>query len=188
MATYDFIVADKKMVDLACQEAARWMTDQIRGHHSAGYSMTNPVALVMMTGGLFFGARVLQLVKEDITVDYIHCTRYGRGKEGGTVRWERHPQCTPIQHRNVFILDDVFDEGITLTKAVQECYAQGADFIKTVVLCTKEGVERAPDIRTPDFAPLGLPNKWLYGMGMDNRGIDRNLPEIWIEEQHNGER
>ena len=82
-----------------------------------------------------------------------------------------------INNRNVLILDDILDAGITLKAIVDECEQLGATNIKIAVL-----VEKQLDIIKPvqaDYVGLMVPDRYVFGCGMDVYGWWRNLPSIY---------
>ncbi|MEN9390997.1 MAG: hypothetical protein RL017_294, partial [Pseudomonadota bacterium] len=68
-------------------------------------------------GGMFFAANLLQHFKFPIICDYIHCSRYGDETFGSNhITWFRQPKIETIKDKNVYIIDDILDEGHTLAE------------------------------------------------------------------------
>ena len=103
-------------------------------------------------------------------------TRYGRGTAGGELTWVVEPRAS-VAGRVVLVLDDILDEGITLAAIKARLMAQGVGECLVAVLTEKE-LGREKPIR-PDFVGLRLPNRYVFGCGMDVNGAWRNLPAIY---------
>lgn len=135
-----------------------------------------PVVLSVMTGAVFFAGRLMSELSFPLELDYIHATRYQKGVEGREIQWIVKPKLE-IKQKHVLILDDILDEGVTLKAIVDECYALGAKQVKTAVLVEKElGKEK---IVRADYIGLKVPNRYVFGCGMDVYGWWRNLPAIY---------
>ncbi len=79
--------------------------------------------------------------------------------------------------RKVLILDDILDEGLTLKTIADECKLLGAAEIKVAVLVEKK-LEVVKPINA-DYIGLIVPNRYVFGCGMDVYGWWRNLPAIY---------
>ncbi|PPC84942.1 MAG: hypoxanthine-guanine phosphoribosyltransferase [Methylotenera sp.] len=142
---------------------------------NADYASEPPVVLCVMGGGVYFTGQLLPQLDFLLEFDYIHATRY-HGIDGSAVEWLVKPKKT-IHQRNVLILDDILDEGITLKVIVDECEKLGAKNIKIAVLA-----EKKLEIHKPihaDYVGLMVPNLYVFGCGMDVYGWWRNLPAIY---------
>ena len=82
-----------------------------------------------------------------------------------------------VRGRTVLILDDILDEGLTLAAIKARLVAQGAGRCLIAVLTEKELGRPKPVV--PDFVGLRLPNRYVFGCGMDVKGAWRNLPAIY---------
>lgn len=76
------------------------------------------------------------------------------------------------------IVDDILDGGITLEGIQAFCEEQGAEKVYSVVLVEKANPERDPAI-TVDFAALEVPDRYVFGYGMDYEDYLRNAPGIF---------
>lgn len=135
-----------------------------------------PLVLCVMRGGLIFGGQLLPLLKFPLELDYLDLTRYGDATHGNDIVWNALPAAS-ISGRAVLVLDDILDEGHTLAAVRGKLLALGAVRVLIAVFADKMiGRQKAC---TPDFTGVTLPNRYLFGFGMDVRGAWRNLPEIY---------
>jgi hypoxanthine phosphoribosyltransferase len=135
-----------------------------------------PLLLTVMQGGLFFAGQLGLVVHQDFEFDYVHASRY-RGTQGGGLNWLREP-VVAMAGRHVLLADDILDEGHTLLAIQQHCQAQGAASVRIAVLTEKRHDRRAPGI-SADYCGLEVPDRYVFGYGMDWNGHGRNLPSIY---------
>ncbi|NKI34415.1 hypoxanthine-guanine phosphoribosyltransferase [Wenzhouxiangella sp. XN79A] len=131
--------------------------------------------LTVMTGGLFPAVEVARRLKRPITIDYVHATRYRGATRGGEIDWIRWP-ALPDSSRQVLLVDDIFDEGHTLA-AVRDRIASHHD-VTTAVLALKRH-DRGLPRDWIDHYGLEVPDRYVFGCGMDHAERWRELPEIW---------
>jgi hypoxanthine phosphoribosyltransferase len=85
----------------------------------------------------------------------------------------------------VLVIDDILDEGYTLEAIVQHCRLEGARRVWTAVLAEKLH-ERGVDFAA-DFVGVTVPDRYVFGYGMDYKGYLRNAPGIYaVAERHAG--
>ena len=135
------------------------------------------IVLTIMNGGLVPTGIFMKYFQAVCQLDYIHLTRYGNQTVGGKINWHRRPP-NILQNRNVLLIDDILDQGITLEAAVNECYNKGAKSVHTAVMVKKEMLCRS-GIQKSDFYALELPDEYLFGSGLDYKGYFRNLDGIY---------
>ena len=135
-----------------------------------------PVVLCVMNGAMIPTSELLLRLEFPLQIDYLHATRYGSALNGGDLQWVSRPTLA-LAGRHVLVVDDIFDEGITLEKIVAECHAQGAAQVASCVLVEKLH-DRKTDYR-PDFVGLTVPDRYVFGFGMDYKGYLRNVNGIY---------
>ena len=142
------------------------------------YQQKMPVLLCVMNGGLVFSGQLLPLLSFPLEVAYCHATRY-RGKESGSdLEWKVAPS-TPLKDRHVLILDDILDEGHTLLALIDACHQQGAASVASSVLLDKQHNRKATPGLVADYCKLTIPDRYVFGCGMDYRGYWRNAAGIF---------
>ncbi|WP_263771462.1 hypoxanthine-guanine phosphoribosyltransferase [Propionivibrio soli] len=136
----------------------------------------NPLLLCVMSGGVPFAGHLMTQLDFPLEFDYMHVTRYGQDTSGGALSWRSAPW-TPVKDRTVLILDDILDEGLTLAAIVERMNELGAKACYTAVATDKLNGKKKP-IKA-DFVALTVPDRFVFGYGMDVRGLYRNLPAIY---------
>jgi len=172
------VLADADLVfDRADIESAiRRMADAMAGE----YAHDVPVFLTVMHGALpFAGQLALELGARgvDLAFDYLHATRYRGDTRGGDLVW-RHRPATPLAGRRVLLVDDILDEGHTLAGVRDWCLQQGADEVRIAVLAVKRHTRCVPGL-SADYQGLDVPDRYVFGYGMDYHEQGRNLPAIY---------
>ena len=137
----------------------------------------NLVILTIMSGGLVPTGIFMKYFQSACELDYIHLTRYENQTTGGKIKWHRQPQKI-VQDRNILLIDDILDQGITLETAMHECYNQGAKSVHTAVM-VKKNIPCRSGIQNSDFYAFELPEEYLFGSGLDYKGYFRNLDGIY---------
>lgn len=135
-----------------------------------------PLVLSVMGGAVVFTGRVLPLLNFPLDFDYIHATRYGAATSGGAVDWKVEPKSN-VAGRVVLVLDDILDIGDTMLAIRERVLSLGARAFFSAVLTDKKKSAAKPI--SADFVGLSLPDRYVFGCGMDAHGAWRNLPAIY---------
>jgi hypoxanthine phosphoribosyltransferase len=136
----------------------------------------HPLVLVLMRGGIIFAGHLLPQLRFPLQLDYLDLTRYGSATVGGEISWKVSPGTT-VDGRAVLVLDDILDEGHTLAAVRAKLLQAGASDVLIAVFSEKD-LGRSKPVK-PDFLGITLPNRYVFGFGMDVRGAWRNLPAVY---------
>lgn len=157
-----------EVVEQALDAMAKDITERLGG--------TDPVVLTIMNGGLIPAGRLLSRLEFPLRQDYLHATRYREATSGSDLHWLKKPTDS-LEGRTLLIIDDILDEGYTLEALLKACEALGATQTYSALLCEKEH-DRGVDIQG-DFVALKVPDRYVFGYGMDYKGYLRNAPGIF---------
>ncbi len=135
-----------------------------------------PLVLAVMGGAVVFAGQLLPLLDFGLEFDYLHVSRYGSKTSGGSLTWKVEPK-ENVRGRTVIVLDDILDEGETMHAIRERVLALGAARFLSAVFCEKL-LEKPKPIRA-DFVGVAVPNRYVFGYGMDVAGLWRNLPAIY---------
>jgi len=141
----------------------------------AKFAQRYPLVLAVMGGAVVFAGQLLPRLRFPLDFDYIHATRYGDRTRGRSVDWRVAPG-ERVRGRHVLVLDDILDAGQTMRAIRDRLLATGAASFACAVLVEK--TLRQPKPLQPDFVGLRVPDRFVFGCGMDAEGYWRNLPEI----------
>lgn len=163
--------------ELVCTEAEiAAAVDRIAGEITARLHDRHPVVLTVMTGAVVFAGNLLPKLAFALELGYVHCTRYGDATRGGQLNWIVAPT-EALRGRTVLIVNDILDEGHTLAAIRQRVLEVGARECSIAVLADKDTGREKPI--AADFVGLKLPNRYVFGYGMDVNSAWRNLPAIY---------
>jgi hypoxanthine phosphoribosyltransferase len=139
---------------------------------------SNPLLLCLMSGAMVIGGKLLPRLHFPLQLDYIHATRYRNTTAGAELEWLVKPR-HELKGRTVLIIDDILDEGITLHEVLNWCHASGAEAVYSAVMVEKLHDRRQPADLKADFTGLHVPDRYVFGYGMDYKGYLRNAPGIF---------
>jgi hypoxanthine phosphoribosyltransferase len=143
---------------------------------NASLADTHPLVLSVMGGAVVFSGQLLPLLNFPLDFDYVHVSRYGDSRHGGAMHWKVEPR-ENVRGRVVLLLDDILDEGHTLSVLRERVLELGAGKCYSAVFADKQLGRRKPV--QADFVGMELPNRFVFGYGMDIEGAWRNLPAIY---------
>lgn len=135
-----------------------------------------PLVLSVLLGGLVPTGQLLPRLFFSLELESIHASRYGGGTRGGELNWLARPRVS-LRDRSVLLIDDILDEGLTLRALVDYCYAEGAAHVGTAVLVRK--CREHPPAIEADYCGLEVPDRYVFGCGMDLHDYHRQLPGIY---------
>ncbi|AIL63705.1 hypoxanthine-guanine phosphoribosyltransferase [Pseudomonas alkylphenolica] len=139
---------------------------------------SNPVVFCVMNGGLIFAGKLLTHLQFPLESSYLHATRYRNQTSGGDLFWKAKPEVSFID-RDVLIIDDILDEGHTLSAIIDFCKHAGARAVHTAVLIDKDHDRKASEELKADFCGLSCVDRYVFGYGMDYKGYWRNANGIF---------
>ena len=166
------VIHDRATLEAAIGRMAERISDDYAGEV--------PVYLTVMHGGMPFAAQLGFALGErglDLEFDYLHATRYRGETSGGELFWKHRP-ATPLQGRRVLLVDDILDEGHTMAGIVAWCREQGATDVRIAALAVKLHDRCVPGM-CADYAGVEVPDRYVFGYGMDYHEQGRNLPAIY---------
>lgn len=136
------------------------------------------VSLVaLMKGGMYPTVALSRRLERALAVDYVHATRYRDRTQGGDIEWVHWPDPARLGDY-VVVVDDIFDEGHTMAAVVERLKSDGHLRVMTAVLALKRHDRGLPRDWVDDHA-LEVPDRYVFGCGMDYRGLWRQLDDIW---------
>ena len=156
----------------ACRAATARVAEGIK----AAAGTEQPLVLAVMGGAVVFAGQLLPLLDFPLDFDYIHVSRYGGATTGGHLAWKVEPKET-VRGRTVIVLDDILDEGETMHAIRERLLELGAARFLAAVFCEKD-LGRVKPIKA-NFTGITVPNRYVFGYGMDVRGMWRNLPAVY---------
>jgi hypoxanthine phosphoribosyltransferase len=150
--------------------------DRVAAEITAALRDEFPVVLAVMGGAAVFTGQLLPKLAFPLEFGAIEVTRYGNTTSGRGIEWRLAPR-DDVAGRTVLVIDDILDEGITLAAVREKLLALGAKRVLSAVFADK-ALGRAKPIAA-DFVGVSVPDRYVFGFGMDAYGLWRNLPAIY---------
>ncbi|MBT8141100.1 MAG: hypoxanthine-guanine phosphoribosyltransferase [Gammaproteobacteria bacterium] len=162
-------VATRKQISTSIDALATQVTED--------YHNKNPIVLCLMNGGLFITAELTRRLDFPLRIDYLHATRYRGTTTGKDLQWIKGPAFN-LANEHVLIVDDIFDEGVTLQKVEKRLRKLKPKSLKSLVLVDKLHERKAAGFQIA-YTGMQLEDRYLFGCGMDYFGHWRHLPQIY---------
>ncbi len=140
---------------------------------SYDYQDRDPLFVVMLKGAVPFAADLVRAVESSTEIDFLGLNRFG---ESGRIAIAVDLS-TPVLNRNVVIVDDIIDTGLTLTVLRKMMIDRGAASVATAALLDKTR-RRVSDVPI-EYRGFEVGDEFLLGYGLDWQGYYRNLRSIW---------
>lgn len=172
------LLADAELIH--SEETVQAALDQVAGVIRGQLADKNPLVLCVMTGGVIFCGQLLPKLDFPLDFDYLHATRYGPETQGGKISWRMAPW-TSVKGRTVLVVDDILDEGVTLAAVKESLTRLGAEEVLLAVFFDKLNGKNKPI--AADFCALTVPDRFVFGYGMDIEGVWRNLPAVYARRE-----
>lgn len=164
------ILISEEEIKQKCREIGKQLTEEYQGRF--------PLAIGVLKGALPFMSDVLREIDTHLEMDFMDVSSYGNEmRSSGEVKIVKDLD-TKVEGRDVLIIEDIIDSGLTLSYLVDLFKYRKANSIKIVTLLDKpEG--RTANIKA-DMIGFEVPNEFVVGYGLDYRERYRNLPYIGI--------
>lgn len=140
------------------------------------YLVDDPIFLCVVSGAIVFTGQLLPLLDFPLVLDYVHVSRYKDNKAGELI-WKHYPN-KELQGRNIVLIDDILDSGITLSAIRDWCFEKGASKVESVVLLEKELKRKEGLIQQANYAAFKIGGEFVYGFGLDNDDYWRNTSQV----------
>ena len=143
---------------------------------SKDYHHKNPVLLGILRGSFVFLADLIRHLDFPLEVDFIGLSSYGSSTQtSGKIKVVKKLE-TPVRDRNVLIVEDIVDTGLTTDFLIDYLKKRKAASVRLCALTDKPTRREVP-VKI-DYIGFTVPNKFLVGYGLDANQKFRNLPDI----------
>ena len=142
----------------------------------------NPLFICVLNGAFMFAGDLMKTVTIPSEITFIKLSSYDGLYTTGTVK-EIIGLNESVVGRNVVVVEDIVDTGITMERILSSLRAKGANEIRVATFLQKpDALQR--DI-TVDYIAMKIPNDFIVGYGLDYDGYGRNLKDIYslVKEQ-----
>ncbi len=142
------------------------------------YAGRRPELICVLKGAMLFMSDLMRTIDLNLSIDFIAVSSYGKGMTTtGEVRIVKDLD-EPLEGRDIILVEDILDTGLTLSYLVRSFRSRGATSIRIATLLNKP--ERRKVEVTPDYCGFNIPDKFVVGYGLDYAERYRNLPYIGV--------
>ena len=143
---------------------------------SADYAGRSLLLVGVLKGAMFFLSDLMRQLDVDCEVDFMAVASYGSSTDSSGVVRILKDLDAPIEGRDVLIIEDIVDSGLTLSYLLRTLRARDPSSVEVCALLTKP--ERRK-VETPiRYTGFEIPNKFVIGYGLDHAERYRNLPYV----------
>ena len=150
-------------------ELGKQIADEYRGREL--------VLVSVLKGSCVFLADLMRAIDLELTIDFMSVSSYKDGTVStGDVEILKDLS-NPIREKNVIVVEDIVDTGLTLSRLLEILSSRGAHSIKLASFLDKPEPRIKKELKI-DYTGFVVPNRFLVGYGLDAAGRYRNLPFI----------
>ena len=144
---------------------------------SADYKDRELILIGILKGAFIFLSDLIRQLSIPVKVDFMCVSSYGdHTTSSGRIKLIKDVDIN-INNKDVLIVEDIVDTGITLSYLVEHLHASGASSVRICTLIDKRE-RRETDVRV-DYACHTVDKGFLVGYGLDYAEFYRNLPEVY---------
>ena len=145
---------------------------------SADYEGRDLLLIGVLKGAVFFLSDLMRHLEVDCEVDFMAISSYGSSTDSSGIVRILKDLDAPIENRNVLIVEDIVDSGLTLSYLFRMLRARNPETLEVCALLTK------PERREVDlpirYVGFEIPNRFAIGYGLDHAERFRNLPYVAV--------
>jgi hypoxanthine phosphoribosyltransferase len=155
------------------QRRVREIAEEIHGDHPGGVHL-----IAVLKGAFIFLSDLARALPGECSIDFMAVSSYGKGSvSSGQVQLLKDLG-TGIEGRDVVIVEDIVDTGLTLTYLQDNLHARSPRSLRTACLLSKPS-RRLVQVKV-DYVGFSIEDKFVVGYGLDYAEQHRNLPYIAV--------
>ena len=163
------ILYTEEQIQERIREIGREITNEYRGREL--------VLVGVLKGSCVFLADLMRAIDLELTIDFMAVSSYKDGTVStGDVEILKDLS-NPIRDKEVIVVEDIVDTGLTLSRLLEILGSRGAHSIKLASFLDKPEPRVKTELKI-DYTGFVVPNRFLVGYGLDAAGRYRNLPFI----------
>ncbi len=170
--------SNPNLAPLFSAEVIQTRIGQMGAEIAAAYKDQNPLLIVVLKGACIFASDLLRAIDIKLGIEFMAISSYGSStRTSGEVRIVKDLD-VPIEGRDILVVEDIVDTGLTLSYLLANLHARGAKSVKLAALLDKH--ERRQREVGIDYLGFSIPDEFVVGYGLDFAERYRNLPFIAI--------
>lgn len=148
---------------------------------SRDYQGRNLVLVGVLKGAFIFMADLVRCLKVPCVIDFVRIASYGSGSVSAGEVVVKMDIETPIEGKDVVIVEDIIDTGITLRFLVDKLKERNPRTVKVCALIDKKARRKVPF--EADYTGFTIDDGFIVGYGLDFNEMSRFHPEVYVVEE-----
>ncbi|MBI5497595.1 MAG: hypoxanthine phosphoribosyltransferase [Deltaproteobacteria bacterium] len=148
---------------------------------SEDYREGDLVLVSVLKGSFIFAADLCRSIEVPHSIDFLACSSYHNDVVSSGEVQLTHDLSAPVSGKDVVIVEDIVDTGLTLSYLVELLKSRHPRSVKVAALLDKPS-NRRKQVQV-DYVGFTIPNRFVIGFGLDYAGKYRNLPYIGVLEK-----
>ncbi len=168
------VLLNADQIDKRIKELAKEITADYRGK--------KPLMVGVLKGAVVFLSDLIRHLDIPVEIDFIAVSSYGADTATSGVVQIQKDLDQSIQDKDVLIVEDIVDTGLTLDYLRRSLNSRCPKSLKVITLLDKS--ERRKVNYIPDYCGFNIPDRFVIGYGLDFNENYRQLPDICILDEH----
>lgn len=164
------VLISHEMIVKKCKELGERITKDYEGK--------TPILIGLLKGAIPFMAELVKHISCDMEMEFIDVSSYDGVTSTGQIKILKDIN-TNIENRNIILVDDIIDTGLTLFEVINLMKSRNASTVETITLVDKPEGRKISGVE-PKYIGYVIPNKFVVGFGLDYNELYRNLPYIGV--------
>ncbi|NLM50829.1 MAG: hypoxanthine phosphoribosyltransferase [Clostridiaceae bacterium] len=163
---------------LITREELQAKVKELAAQISKDYEGKELFLVSVLKGGFMFTADLMREITIPCEIDFMAVSSYGQGsKTSGVVKIVKDLDQS-VEGKDILVVEDILDSGLTLSYLKQNLLARGAKSVKVCTILNKEERRKA-DIKA-DYLGFEIPDEFVVGYGLDYAEKYRNFPFVGV--------
>ncbi len=164
---------------LLCEADILGIVERMGAEITEDYRGQNPLCIAILRGAVVFFADLIRAIECPMEIDFMAVSSYGSAaRSSGVVRILKDLD-TPIEGRDIVIVEDILDTGITLNYLIKNLESRGPRSVEIAAFLVKDVPGQRSAVR-PRYVGAHVPDAFIVGYGLDYAERYRNLPYLGI--------
>lgn len=151
---------------------------EVAAQVDADYAGRDLLLVGVLKGATIVVADFMRHLRSHVTVDWMAVSSYGSGTQSSGVVRILKDLDTDLEGRNVLVVEDILDTGLTLSWLLRNLQSRGAASVEVFTLLRKSDALQMPV--EPKYVGFDIPNVFVVGYGLDYAERYRNLRQVSV--------
>ncbi len=171
-------VNDLEFVEYLSAQAIDQAVSQVAERINTDYAGKEPLLICVLNGAFMYASDLIKRITLPCEITFVRLKSYEGTATTGDVKMLT-PLSVDVQGRDVIVIEDIVDTGLTMHGFMHQLQLQGAASVELTSFLFKPEALQYPDA-TPKYVGKEIPTKFVVGYGLDYDEKGRNLPSLYV--------